>query len=1076
MRRSLDMIGDAAGGRASAAGPRYWRSLEELADTPAFRDYVAREFPEQAASWTDPVTRRQFLTLMGASLALAGAAGCNMRQEGETWVPYVRKPEEITPGKALYFATAMPLAGSAVGLLVESREGRPIKIEGNPQHPASRGATDAYSQASILTLYDPDRSKALRYLDRIRGWNEALSALQQVMAEKGGLRETRGRHFRILSETITSPSLAAQRDALLRAFPEAKWYQYEPAVSGAGHAGTRLAFGDPLDVQYRFAEAKVVLTLDADPFGAGPAHLTHARDFMDRRRKLTPAEMNRHYAVESAPTASGMRADHRLPLRAGQVETFARALAAKLGYIEGRVETPDLVTRWVDAVAADLKGNGGRSVVVPGEYQPAAVHALAHAINSRLGNVGKTVVFTQPVSVNPSDPIESLRTLCDEMDRGDVRLVLILGGNPVYTAPADLNFKDKLLKVPQRVRLGLYDDETSRWCQWHIPETHFLETWGDTRTFDGTCTVMQPLIAPLYGGRSALEVLAAFSADPLRGYPATRTGHEMVRDHWRQYHTDRRVEESFDRWWRRCVHDGVVAGTAFPTRDVTLGDNWRDEVVRREPEPFAGPGQGYELVLRPDPTVFDGRFANNGWLQELPKPLTKLTWDNAALVSQATAEALGLTNTPGWHGGPRGEMIADTVNLAYSADGRDYRLEDVPALILPGHPDGVVTLHLGYGRTVAGQVGSGAGVNAYVLQSSRSPYAARGVSVTAAGRKKVLASTQNLFLVQSQEAYIRGVVRTGTLAEYQHDPQFPSNHFHQNGPLPPVGGFDRPQKEPAVGDKPLDLYPGFRYDGYKWGMVIDLNACVGCGGCVVACQSENNVPVVGKTEVTRGRIMHWLRIDEYFRGDPAHPESVSATFQPLMCVHCENAPCEVVCPVEATSHSTDGLNEMTYNRCVGTRYCSNNCPYKVRRFNFLKYSDYTTESLKSMRNPDVTVRSRGVMEKCTFCVQRIRTAQIEAKNRDRYDVDPNRPGLAYVGDGEVVVACQAACPTGAIVFGDMNDLVSHGGRGSDVARLKGDPRHYGLLSDLNTRPRLTFLAAVRNPNPALEPPEGGDHA
>ncbi|HEX4589811.1 MAG TPA: 4Fe-4S dicluster domain-containing protein, partial [Gemmataceae bacterium] len=448
-----------------------------------------------------------------------------------------------------------------------------------------------------------------------------------------------------------------------------------------------------------------------------------------------------------------------------------------------------------------------------------------------------------------------------------------------------------------------------------------------------------------------------------------------------------------------------MPGTALPPRNVTLRDGWQKSLGT----PGGQAQNGYEIVFRPDPTIHDGRFANNAWLQELPKPLTKLTWDNAALVSPATAKALGLKDAEGWHGGPHGELVAETVDLSYSsASGGDYRLDNVPVMILPGHPDGTVTLHYGYGRTSAGQVGSGTGFDVYPLRTTRNPFFVAGVNVAVNGGKKVLASTQNLFQVQSEEAWRRGVVRAATLAEFQHDNRFAVHgHYHQNGPLPPVGGFDKPEKEPAVGVEPLDLYPGYKYDGYKWGMVIDLNACTGCGGCVVACQSENNVPVVGKTEVTRGRIMHWLRIDEYFQGDPAQPETVSAAFQPLMCVHCENAPCEVVCPVEATSHSADGLNEMTYNRCVGTRYCSNNCPYKVRRFNFLRYADWTTESVKLQKNPEVTVRSRGVMEKCTFCVQRIRNGEIEAKNKNRFGRDPNRPELAYIGDGEVVVACQA---------------------------------------------------------------------
>jgi Fe-S-cluster-containing dehydrogenase component len=1026
-----------------------------------FPETLMREFPAHVTS--PPVidqgliaNRRQFMSLVGASVAMAGAAGCNMRQPNEQIIPYVRKPGPIEPGKPLFYATAMPLAGSAIGLVVESHEGRPTKVEGNSQHPGSRGATDAFCQATVLTLYDPDRSKSLRYLDRVRGWNEALADLQHEMSRPGGLRETKGRGLRILSEIITSPSLAAQRDALLKTFPEARWHQYEPAVSGYGYEGTRLVFGEPLDVQYRFAEARVVVTLDADPFCSGPGHLVHAREFADRRRKLTPAEMNRFYAVESAPTAGAYRADHRLPVTASRVETIARALASDLRVIDERVELPGPTAKWVRAVAADLRDHRGGGLVVPGEFQPPAVHAIAHAINSRLDNVGKALVFTQPVNVDPVNPIRSLRSLCDEMDRGEVTLLLILGGNPVFDAPADFKFRERLAKVPLRVHLGLYDDETARWCQWHIPEAHFLEAWGDTRAFDGTCTIMQPLIAPLYGGRSAAEVVASFSDQPVQ------SGHEIVREYWRQFPRDQGVEVPFERFWRQSLHDGVVAGTAFPPKNVGLRGNWREAI---RPSRSAGEGKAYELVLRPDPTIHDGRFANNGWLQELPKPLTKLTWDNAAVISPTSANALGLKNHPGWHGGPHGEMIADTVDLSYSADGQTYSLSDVPVLILPGHADEAVTLHFGYGRTAAGRVGNGTGVDAYTLRSSANPFHVGGVSIAPTGKTTTLAAIQNLFVVQSEEAWKRSIVRSGTLAEYQQDNRFAVHgHHHQNGPLPTVGGF-QPEKPPAIGSEPLDLYPGFKYDGYKWGMVVDLNACVGCGGCVVACDSENNIPVVGKTEVTRGRIMHWLRIDEFFQGDPGQPESVSATYQPLMCVHCENAPCEVVCPVQATTHSTDGINEMTYNRCVGTRYCSNNCPYKVRRFNFLFYADYSTESLKLQRNPEVTVRSRGVMEKCTFCIQRIRNAEIQAKNQNRYGQDPSRPEIAYIRDGEILTACQAACPTQAITFGDMND------KQSAVARLKGDPRNYGLLSDLNTRPRLTHLAAVRNPNPQLNASE-----
>ena len=543
-----------------------------------------------------------------------------------------------------------------------------------------------------------------------------------------------------------------------------------------------------------------------------------------------------------------------------------------------------------------------------------------------------------------------------------------------------------------------------------------------------------------------------------------QTGHEIVKQYWQKYHADQKIAGSFDQFWRKSTHDGIVAGTAFPVRNVTLRDGWHNAAASDGRQPPGNPTVAYELILRPDPTIHDGRFANNSWLQELPKPLTKLTWDNAAVVSPATAEALGLKNTPGWHGGPHGEMITDTVNISYSATGHSFSLSGVGVVILPSHPDGAVTLHFGYGRTAAGQVGTGVGVDVYPLRTSANPFFIQNASIVPTGAKAVLAVIQNLYMVQSDEALRRGTVRSGTLDEYEHDKQFAIHgHYHENGPLPTVGGFGKPDKPPAIGSEPLDLYPGFKYDGYKWGMVVDTNACIGCGGCVIACQSENNIPVVGKTEVTRARIMHWLRIDEFFQGDPAKPESMSAIYQPLMCLQCENAPCEVVCPVEATSHSTDGLNEMTYNRCVGTRYCSNNCPYKVRRFNFLFFADYVTESLKLQRNPEVTVRSRGVMEKCTFCVQRIRSAEIEAKNRNAYGQDPNRPDIAFIRDGEILTACQAACPTQAIVFGDMNDVHSQ------VAALKRNDRNYGLLSDLNTRPRLTHLAVVRNPNPDLEP-------
>jgi molybdopterin-containing oxidoreductase family iron-sulfur binding subunit len=1046
---------------ARASGSKeYWRSPEEWADTPEFRAFVEREYPQHVHDLGDPISRRRFLALMGASLALAGLNGCGTRQPPEKWVPYVRLPVAITPGKPLYFATAMPQPGGAIGLLVESHQGRPTKIEGNPQHPSSMGATDVYAQASVLGLYDPDRSQAVTYLGRIRGWDDAVAPMQKAVREK--VQPNHGARFRILTESVNSPSLAGQIEELLKTYRDAKWYQYEPAVSGNGRAGARQAFGEPLDVRYDFSAADVVVTLDADVFGSGPGNVRYARDFASRRRPAQASDaMNRHYAIESTPTPAGMAADHRLPLRASEIEPFARDLAAELELAGIRRDAQQSANaRWVSEIAKDLTAHAGRGIVIGGADQPPALHALVHAINDKLGNIGKTVFLTQPVGFRAGDdPLRSLRDLADDMERG-LDVLLILGGNPVFTAPADLNFAERMQKVPLRIHLGLYDDETARQCHWHIPAAHFLESWGDALGHDGTASIIQPLIAPLYAGRSALEVLTVFSGQP------NRPTYDIVRAHWRKFWDEKKPGGSFDTFWRKSVHDGVVAGTAFEPKTVTVKGNWQ---VPSERRPSASAGE-YEIIFRPDPTILDGRYANNPWLQELPKPLTRLTWDNAALVSPATGQALGLANAFGPHGGTHGELIANTAKLSFA--GRT--LDNVPVVILPGHPDQSVTLHYGYGRSVAGKVGSDIGSNAYTLRHTGAMAFGNGLRIEKTGRRVTLACTQFHHMLEDRAGRIeaaargQGLVRAATLEEFRkalaREPAESGRpaaeswpHAESDGPLPVVGV--RQQKTPQIGRKPLDMYPEvYPYDGYKWGMVIDLSACTGCNSCVVACQAENNIPVVGKDQVIRGREMHWLRIDQYFRGDPAAPE---AFFQPMACVHCENAPCEVVCPVEATSHSPDGLNEMTYNRCVGTRYCSNNCPYKVRRFNFFLYADYATASLKSQRNPEVTVRSRGVMEKCTFCVQRIRNAEIEAKNQNRYGEDASRPQVAFVRDGEIVTACQAACPSQAIIFGDMNDVRSR------VAAQKQNPRHFGVLTDLNTRPRLTYLAPVRNPSSAL---------
>jgi MoCo/4Fe-4S cofactor protein with predicted Tat translocation signal len=1002
------------GGRES-----FWRTLSEQADDPAFAEFVHNEFPSQIEAITDPVARRTFLKLMGASLALAGFNACT-RQPPEKIVPYVRQPEEIIPGRPLFFATAMTLGGVATGLLVESHEGRPTKIEGNPLHPGSLGAADVYAQAAVLGLYDPDRSQTLTNLGDIRPWSAFLGATRAAVTAQQPLK---GAGIRILTESICSPTLAAQiRDVLAR-YPSAKWHQWDPTSRDNARAGSKLAFGQYLDAQYRFDRADVVVALDADFLSCGAGSLRYSHDFAARRRPEDAARMNRLYAIESMPTPTGARADHRLTMKPSRVEAVARRLASDVaagrpGGAGGDFSPGE--TKFIDALARDLQAHRGRGLVIAGDGQPATVHALAHALNHALGNSGATVVYTDPVEAEPVDQLGSLRDLVADMNAGRVDLLLIVGGNPVFTAPADLKFADALGKVQLRAHLSLYDDETSALCHWQIPETHFLEAWSDARAFDGTAAIVQPLIAPLYGGKSAHEVLATLTDRP------ERSSYDIVREYWmanapgsavrRPQAAAQSPSPEFEASWRRWLHDGVIPNTAFATRNVATA-NAASATVASGFSRTADSGN-LELIFRNDPSILDGRFANNGWLQELPKPITKLTWDNAVLLSPATAARLKIGGEPAMQGGEHGQITSDVVELRYK--GRAVR---GAAFVVVGHPDDAVTVHLGYGRTRAGRVAEGAGFNANALRTSDAMEFGGGLDVVPIGKTYPLACTQYHHLMEGRNA-----VRAVTRDEFVRDPK----SVHEQDETPPTT---------------ITLYPEFKYEGYKWGMAIDVNSCIGCNACIVGCQSENNIPVVGKEQVLRGREMHWIRLDTYYRGAMENPETY---FQPVPCMQCENAPCEVVCPVGATVHSHEGLNDMVYNRCVGTRYCSNNCPYKVRRFNFLLYQDWSTPSLKLGRNPDVTVRSRGVMEKCTYCVQRINERKIDAEKENR-----------RIEDGEIKTACQQTCPADAIVFGDLNDPNSR------VAQLQKEVRNYSLLGELNTRPRTTYLAAIRNVNPEL---------
>ena len=982
-------------------GQRYWRSLDRLLDSPVVREQLASEFPEGASLPPEGFTRRGMLKLMGASFALAGLASC--RRPEELIVPFVAAPEELVPGVPKHYATTMPFGTSAYGLLVESHDGRPTKIEGNELHPSSRGAASSWMQASVLDLYDPDRSRHV--IRREPGgqrndssWEDFLSFWTEVAASAV---ETGGAGLAVLTEAYSSPSIARLARQFRERFPESRWVVYEPAGDENVFEGIRLATGRPYRPVYQLEKAKRILSLGADFLLTESESVRHAKGFAASRR---PSEdMSRLYVVESTLSLTGANADHRLALPCRDIAAFIASLATELRGQGLSLEIPETAVTppwpaWEESVrerlrviAEDLAAFPGEAVVIAGRDQPKEVHALALAINHALGAMGQTVSLAELDDAGWSQPSE-LELLSEEMTRGTISTLVVLGGNPVYTAPAGWKFAEALEQVEHTIHLSTHSNETSQRCEWHLPQAHFLESWGDARAADGSASIVQPLVAPLYEGRSHIELLDLLAHD--RESP----GYGLVRDTWLGSILG---DEDVESRWNRALHDGVLVGSARVSSSVEIdGDG-----VRRSLESALRPvdRDSLEIAFPLSSTLHDGRFTNNGWLQELPDPITKLTWDNAALVGPATAKSLQIGT-------------GDVVTL--EVDGARV---GVPVLVLPGQAEGSVALSLGYGRTACGRVGDGVGVSAYSIRPSSGLFAS-GLRVERTERTHDFAQTQQHWEMEGRE-----LVKETTLAEYRDQPDVVSSHRSE----------------------PLPLWEEHSYaESPQWGMSIDLNACIGCNACVTACQSENNIPIVGKEQVARSREMHWLRIDRYVAGTPDNPEVV---FQPVPCMHCENAPCEQVCPVGATVHSEDGLNTMVYNRCIGTRYCSNNCPYKVRRFNFFNYTKDLPETLQMLMNPDVTVRSRGVMEKCTYCVQRINAVRIEAKQTDR-----------AIRDGEVRTACQQTCPVEAIVFGDINDLQS------DVAQQKADPRHYVLLEELHHKPRTSFLAKLRNPNPAWE--------
>jgi len=1013
-------------------GSSYWRSLAHLSDGPDMRELIGKEFPGYDAEGMVNSSRRRFLKLMGASMALAGVtlSGCRRWPE-EKLAPYSTNPRGRIPGVPEQYATAMELAGVAQPLLVTSYDGRPIKIEGNPSHLFSMtvkdkiGAADAFAQASVLEMYDPHRSQ--RFIDSRQQMKESSWPEFQAFAAKHFADlKTNSATLAILSEATASPSVWDMRRRLAAAFGQAKWYEYEPISWDAELEGSKLAFGKPVRNRLHLEKASRVVLLDADLLGMHPAHVRYAADWAERRRSADVGDMSRVYLAECGFSITGTVTDVRLPVNPSRLYALARAIATKLGVegISGEEKLSDAETRFAEAAAMDLKSAGPNGVIAGGQALPPIGHALICAINEKIGAVGNTIVYHEDPTGDRPSHAKSIIDLADQIKAGTVNTLLVLGGNPAYDAPADLEFGKLLTQVAMTIRLGLYEDETSKLCRWHLPRAHYLESWGDGRAWDGTAGIIQPLILPLYGGKSVIELLAIIIGDKVT------EGYDLVRRTWREQFLK---GDDFERAIRRVIEAGVLEGSEFVTLQAS---------VKPSQYPAAQTSEGMYVRFAPGSHTYDGRFANNGWLQETPDPLTKLVWDNAALIAKKDADAAGVTT---------GDLI--------HIDAPPGRSIEIPAYVMPGQPVGVITLPLGQGRTSAGPIGDGVGFDCYQLRSSQAPDVVAGAKIRAASGTYRLVATQDHHILDSigvggREKRVGGkgesgiIIREATLAEFKSDP----NSVH--------GG---PRKiELQLFEAPSDYT-----DTHAWAMSVDLNSCIGCNACALACQAENNIPIVGKIEAYNHREMNWIRIDRYFKGDADDP-TIEVVHQPMMCQQCENAPCEQVCPVGATVHDSEGLNTMVYNRCIGTRYCSNNCPYKVRRFNYFDYHSKdprsnwgtpwpffpdsqqynTVPKIEQMVfNPDVSLRMRGVMEKCTYCVQRIHRATI-AKRGQGEDVT----------DGDIITACQQACPTQAIVFGDLNDPESK------VSKLHKNQRSYGVLSEeLNTRPRTKYLAKIRNP-------------
>jgi MoCo/4Fe-4S cofactor protein with predicted Tat translocation signal len=992
----------------NATGKKYWRSLNELADTAEFREWVHHEFPANATEMLDGNSRRTVLKLMAASFGLAGLTACHRPVEHILPNSVGIEADNYLPGEPFHYATVMGLSGHVTGLLVETHDGRPTKIEGNPDHPHSFGAATAIQQATVLGMYDPDRSAKVLQGGKESTWPALESAVQKLSLGDGtGLR--------LLSGFVSSPTLASLRADLLKKFPKAKWIEYDALSRDNELAGANLAFGQPLYAHPKWEKAKVVVALDHDFLGMDAPVPFFTRAFSMRRRVGSEEDldkMNRLYAVESQFSLTGANADHRLRMKGSDVRQFAVDLASGLGAMPGLNVVNngggDKRSKFLAALVKDLKAAGSEALVVAGPRQPASVQALAALINEKLGSA--CVTYTKPVIDKTNSGVEALKTLAGEMSAGQVSTLVMLGGNPVYSAPADLQFAAVLSKVATSIHLGAEDDETAAAATWHIPEAHFLESWGDEATTDGLAAIQQPMIEPMYGGKTAAEIVSWVTTGKFT------KSHEIVKGYWMSHLAGNKEEA-----WRKALHDGVVAASK-PVDPIKVSVDAKKLATALGAETQAA-GSGIEVGFYPSSATWDGRFANNGWLQEAPDPISKLVWGNAAMISPKMARDQKLTD-------------GDVISLTRG----NFKME-VPVMVQPGHSDDTVSIALGYGRQKCGRVGKDVGANANVIRTSDAFYFAPGFTLAATGKRETLATTQERGTIDNQTSPLmqdrvsgesqnrRPLAREVSVEEYKKNPK----------------SIEEMSEVPEI----HSIYPEVSYtQGNQWGMAIDLTSCTGCNACVIACVAENNTPVVGKDQVLRGREMHWIRMDRYYSGDENDPEVIE---QPIPCMQCENAPCENVCPVQATSHSPEGLNDMAYNRCVGTRYCSNNCPFKVRHFNFLNFHRHEPEITGLVYNPDVSVRMRGVMEKCTYCVQRIQETKIKAKQDGRREIK----------DGEIKTACQQTCPAEAIVFGNINDPNSR------VSKLKKQERNYAMLAELGIKPRTTYLAKLRNPNPEL---------